>query len=508
MKRQKILVIVLAVLFALMLAAYFAVIRPVFGEKDGGDVTDVPETESGESLGTSNRFFMFQSLSREDIASVEVDNKYGGFTFYKDSEGKFKIKGYDNVTYDEKLFASLLNVSAYTLSKTKVGSNLSDEKLGEYGLTEPQASWTVTSGSGESFRVFVGDKLLTGGGYYCMFEGRASVYVLGIDVEETVLVPIEIYVTPVLCAGISKDDYYKTDKFTVYKDGQELLRIRLQDKDKQRNPDALAENVMDYPTAYYPNSTLYYEIIYSYMSFTADSCYKLGAGAEDIAAVGLSEPAHRITFEYNRASYVLAFSEKTDDGYYYAVSNLYPNVIGKVSADKLYYLEYDLIDWIDSYVFQQYITNLSSLTVKGPGTDVTFALAHGTDEKGNAVLKVSAPGVGTLSQEQTANFRQYYKSFLAIAIQDYYYSDEYCKLSREEMEALAADEANAFLTVSYTTNSGDTGTLGFYRYSTRHSLVTVNGVGEFYVLTDIVQKIENDTLRVLNGETVTAFDKN
>ena len=76
------------------------------------------------------------------------------------------------------------------------------------------------------------------------------------------------------------------------------------------------------------------------------------------------------------------------------------------------------------------------------------------------------------------------------------------------MEALAADEANAFLTVSYTTNSGDTGTLGFYRYSTRHSLVTVNGVGEFYVLTDIVQKIENDTLRVLNGETVTAFDKN
>ena len=155
MKRQKILVIVLAVLFALMLAAYFAVIRPVFGEKDGGDVTDVPETESGESLGTSNRFFMFRSLSREDIASVEVDNKYGGFTFYKDSEGKFKIKGYDNVTYDEKLFASLLNVSAYTLSKTKVGSNLSDEKLGEYGLTEPQASWTVTSGSGESFRVFV-----------------------------------------------------------------------------------------------------------------------------------------------------------------------------------------------------------------------------------------------------------------------------------------------------------------------------------------------------------------
>ena len=36
----------------------------------------------------------------------------------------------------------------------------------------------------------------------------------------------------------------------------------------------------------------------------------------------------------------------------------------------------------------------------------------------------------------------------------------------------------------------------------------VNGVGEFYVLTDLVKKIENDTERILKGETVTAFDKN
>ncbi|KAA5651648.1 DUF4340 domain-containing protein, partial [Pseudomonas aeruginosa] len=60
---------------------------------------------------------------------------------------------------------------------------MSDEALDEYGLKEPQASWTVQSKSGKAYRVYVGDRLLTGGGYYCMFEGRRSVYVLGTEIE-------------------------------------------------------------------------------------------------------------------------------------------------------------------------------------------------------------------------------------------------------------------------------------------------------------------------------------
>ena len=76
------------------------------------------------------------------------------------------------------------------------------------------------------------------------------------------------------------------------------------------------------------------------------------------------------------------------------------------------------------------------------------------------------------------------------------------------MEEYIKDKNNEYLTFEYTTLSGDTTTIAFYQYSTRHSLVTINGVGEFYVLTDLVKKIENDTVRILNGETVTAFDKN
>ena len=508
MKRQNILLIVFAVLLAAAACAYFFVIRPAVADTGDADTAEPAETEPGENLSSSGSIFMFAGMSREDVEYIKVDNAYGTFKFTASgTDGTdFVIDGYDNVPYDKNLFASLLNVATYTLSKTKVGSSLSDAKLEEYGLTEPQASWTVLSKSGQAYRVFVGDRLLTGGGYYCMVEGRRSVYVLGTEVADTVLVPIESYVTPVVCAGISKDDYYTTDNFTVFKNGELLLRMKLKDKKDQINKNALAENIMVYPTAYIPDSTLYYDIIYSYMGLYADSCYKLGASDADFAAVGLDDPAHVITFDYKGYEFEIFFSARDGEGNYYMYNNMYPNVIGKCGGDTYDYLEYDLIDWIDPYLFQQYITNLSEISVGFSGKTTNFKLYHGTDDSGNATLAVSADGE-MLSQSAADNFRQYYKTLLAFTAQGYCKDDEFCTLGEDELASLAADTDAADLTFSYTTLSGETTVFRFYRYSTRHSLITVNGVGEFYTLTDLVKKIESDTGRLLGGEDIIAYDK-
>ncbi len=505
MKRQKILIIVLLSLFVLLLVGYFFVIRPLTEPEE--IETEAPETEAGEALGSGDRFFLFGSLSRSDIAQIEVENEYGTFAFYQAEQNKFKIKGYDAVPYSENLFAALVNVSSYTLSKTKVGNNLSDEKIAEYGLDQPVARWTVTSNGGDKFTVLVGDRLLTGGGYYCMLEGRRSVYVLGTEVADTVLVPIENYVTPVLTTGISQKNYYQVNHFTVYQDGDMLLRIRLKDKKDQNNPEALAENIMDYPTSYYPNSNMYYEIIFAYLELRAKSCYKLGAAAEDFAAVGLDQPAHEIVFEYEGQTFRLTFSARTEDGTYYVCSSLYPNVIGVCSAEDHAYLEYSLIDWIDPYVYQEYITNIRQLSVSTDTVQASFRLTHDKDANDKPILNVTVNEKEGLREDYIPSFREYYKSLLAVSIQDYYSADIYATMTQAEMEAYAADPANAYMTFTAKTLSGEETVYRFYPYSTRHSLVTVDGVGEFYVLTDLVKKIENDTLRILNGEEVTAFEK-
>ncbi len=504
MKRQNILIAVFAALLVLASVSYFIFIRPLTVADSEAEETEPVETEEGESVSVNGRLFMFAHLTRDEIDSIKVDNEYGSFTFNNTDNG-YVIKGHETVAYSQELLATLINVTSNTLSKSKVGSSLSDEKIAEYGLDEPKASWTVTDKKGNVYKILVGDRLLTGGGYYCMPEGRRSVYVLGTEIYDTVLCPIEDYVTPVLVAGISKDDYYVCDNFTVYHDEEMMMRIRLLDKKDQRNPDALAENIMDYPTAYYPNSTEYYEVIYAYMNLTASSCYKLGATAEDMTATGLSNPAHRITLDYKNIQYELCFSEKRD-GIYYAYSNLYPDVIGICDAEKFEYLEYELIDWIDEYIFQQYITNISDIKISTNNVAADFKLSHSISDDDKEVLHVNANG-SEIPESMCDNFRQYYKSLLSIAIGGYCKDDEFCPLSEEELEALALDTDSAYLTFEYTTLANKTTTLRFYPYSARRSLMTVNGVGEFYVLTDLIKKIENDTVKVLNGETVTAHDK-
>ncbi len=506
MRRQKILLISLAVVFCLFIVGYIFIVRPMVTETAPQTETEAPETEPGEAL-LSDRFFMFQSISSEDIKKISVENEHGSFAFVRGNSGSLVIEGFEGVPCDEELVATLTSLTTFTLAKTKVLSSATDEKLEEYGLLEPKASWTVTTNGGESHKVFVGDRLITGGGYYCMYEGRRSVYVLETDVETTVLCPVENYVSPVLCTVVEQEDFYMIEDYTVYKGKDPLFSIRLVDEDEKINKDALAEVIMDYPTAYYPNSSYYYEVIYQYMGLMGESCYKLGVTDEDLVALGLNEPAHTVTFEYHDEKYTMFFSEQNSEGKYYAFTSMYPEFILTVDASAVEYLEFDLIDWIEDGMFRHYITNLSEITVESGDTEATFELIHSLSDDGTAeVLDVVANG-RRLSEDEVANFRQYYKSFLAIMMEDYILDDEYCKMTAEELEAYYEDEDNVYLTFSFKTLEGKETVMKFYRYSTRHSAATINGVGEFYVVTDLITKIANDTGKVLRGETVTAFDK-
>lgn len=508
MKRQRNLMIVCAVLFVVLLLAYFLVIAPYIKANAPQDETATPETEAGEILGYSDRIYIFRSIAVNEIKNITVQNEKGEYSFVSSGDGKFYIKNYKSIPYDEELFATLQTVTTSTLSKAKVISGASDKKLDEYGLLKPQATWVVETTAGEFFKVYVGDELLTGGGYYCMFEGRpGSVYVLSEDIGKTVLQPIEGYVTPVICAGISQEDYYKVDKFTVYKNGEKQFRIRLVDKDKQVNAEALAENIMDYPTSYYPNSQLYYDIIYQFMGLVADSCYDISATDEEKAAIGMDDPANVITFEYNGVHYELYFSELRDDGTYYAESNMFPGVIGICSTETVNFLEKRLIDWVDKLAFQQYITNISTLSIKSHKVNADFVLTQGIAEGDQTVpIYVNANGVD-LGADGVANFRQFYKTLLSVTITDYCVDDEYCKMTAEELSAYVADKSNAGLILTYKTLDGETSEIGFYPYSTRHSCITVDGVGEFYVSTDYMNKVINDTIRLLNGEPIDANGK-
>lgn len=500
--KQKKLLIVCVAVFALLLVAYLAVIRPMVNTPDDEVQTEPQDTVAGEVLSSGGRYFMFPQIQRATMQSVSVTNQYGTYEFCRDTNGDFQIKGYEGTPFDSTLFSSLVTSAGYTLAKQKVADNASEAQLAEYGLTEPQACWTVTTTTGESYTVHIGYDLLTGGGYYCMLDGRRSVYVLDSAIADTMLVPVEALCSPVFIAGISQNDYYTIDNITMLKGGEPFCKVSILDPALQQNPQAMVEYKMEYPAGYYPNESMILELVSGFTSVTGTSVAKLGPTEEDAVRYGLTSPAYTLAFEYQDVPVLLFFSEKQQDGTYYVQSTLFPHVISVVDAASVPYLEYELIEWIEAFPFQQWIVSLSKMKVVGSGADVEFTLTHGVDDNGNATLSVTADNGKVIPNEEVNNFRQFYKTMLTVEIRDY------VPLSAEEIAALAV-EKNCILTVTLTDLAGKETVYKFYPYSStgRRSLITVNGSGEFYVDTDIAKKIASDANKVLDDLDVDAYAK-
>ena len=84
---------------------------------------------------------------------------------------------------------------------------------------------------------------------------------------------------------------------------------------------------------------------------------------------------------------------------------------------------------------------------------------------------------------------------------------EYTPLTDEEKAALVSDPSKLMLTFSYTTTSGEVSEYKFYQYSTRRAFVTLNGDGEFYTYVDMIEKVINDTEKVLVGMDINSYGK-
>lgn len=504
-KGRKVLIVILALLIAVLAVLYFAVVRPLINET----VEKEPvETEAGEAVGSSDRIFLFPKLSRDDISSIAVENSHGGYTFRRDETDSFCIDQYESMSYKEDLLASLIDTCANTLSKVKVMSSAPDERLSEYGLDNPTAKWTVTERSGKQHTVLVGKTLLTGGGYYCMYEGRRSVYVLSSDVGETVLAPVENLLTPYIMAGVSKDDYYTITDFRVYKNMELMMKIDRVAKEDQKSAESLAEHIVSYPGQYSPDTELFYNILMGFAALQGESIADAtpdGAG-NAWSLYGLDKPDTAVSFKYNKKTYEIYFSEKHESNegdYYYASSNMFPTLVVKCSADDFAYVDYGLMNWISTYFLQTYITSVDSMHVVAGDTDVTFGLTHGRDEKNNATLKVETSDGHVISDaDGVLNFRQYYKALLSFQVIDY------LPMTEDQIDALITDESKRSLMLEFNLTNGKTLKYEFFPYSTRRSAVSINGSAEFYVYSDLVEKVISDTGKAITGEPIEAWGKN
>ena len=498
MKKRVILISALLVLVIAAAVAYSQWIKP-FVEYDEGEGTVEVETQEGETLGTQLRYQIFPQITREMLDSIKVDNEYGSFEFYK-SNGELVLRGSDGTAINAQTLSELVVAAGYPLARLKVASDA--EKYEEYGLLDPICTWTITATDGRSHTLRVGHKVLTDEGYYVSMDGRDAVYVLGTSLEKPLLSPASVFVTPVVIAVGSQNDYYTIDKLSIFHGDEPFVAFGQIDKENMMNPDAIAEMRMFYPAMYASRDENVWNLCMQMTGLSGDYTEAIGADDALYAKYGLLDPAYTVSFEYSSRQYVILISEKQEDGGYFATSNFNPTVISHVPEDTFEFLEYDLFKWVSPYVFGHYITQIANLTSQYGDGKVSVDLTHFGDGTGNGGLTLRCSERDLTSDEDVLNFRMFYRTLISVEMIDY------TPLSEAERKELTSDEANRLYWFSYKTLGGSETKVEFWPYSTRRCLVTINGEGEFYVLIDRVEKLISDIQKLISGETIDSFAKN
>lgn len=536
-KKRTISLIVTASLFVLLLVVYLAAILPL-SKTDVDTSSEQIVLESWEEIGLGNTLLMSKRADRVDIESIYVENEHGEYTFKRKtttSGETFVLDGFEQVEYSSMAFSSLVVTTGVPTASGRVTESATEEDLARFGLDEPQAKWKVTTVRGESYEVAVGNKMITGEGYYAMrSEYPTHVYILSTTVEDSVLQPVESILNPILCAGINTNNYTTADDFKLSFDGVSVVEIRQRDKSEFYNPDAQVETQLTYPGSYKTDDTFFLGVIsildtYNVESsetastdesFEAMEAVYLGDDPEQLRKYGLNDYYYNLSFTVKAEvgssieyTYDLKISDLQEDGYYYAVSNHYDYKLimkcPKAMFDWLTLKSYengepkvDLINWIDEDPIMLNIAYVDSIMLDIPDLTINYSLVHGTDADGNATLEIKADNGFEMSNHDVYIFRNYYKVMLGVK----FMADG--DLSDADIERITSDESKHLATIRFTMKDGTVNEYKFYRDTTRRALMTANGDGEFYVLADWIEKLISDTDRLLAGLEIDATTKN
>jgi len=518
LKKRNLAILVLAVVFVALAAVYFAVIRPLVSVAEDDSVS--LDLMDGESAITNKltTFYIFDPISRDAISSIEVENEFGGYTL-KRSTTDFYLDGLKGLPIDDNLLASLIVTAGTPIAMMRVAQGIENDTnaLAEYGLDEPQASWTLTKTDGTTYTVDVGDELLTEGGYYVRYRGRDAVYIMSLTLADTILKPAEGLLTPILLDGLTESNYYLITGLTVYRDEEPLVSVA-----RNANSESLILKLI-YPrpenntssSFYELDEDWYFEVIYTFIDLSGTEVVATAPTDEVMEQYGLADPKYIVVIEAGSNEVDLAISDVQEDGYQYAMSSMYGfGTVVRVEPSTFAWLRADVFKWIETMPFYVYITSVSRLTVKGgEGSDVDldFTLKHSTDDEGKAMLEVTENNSGKIfPNEDVSGFRNYYLTLMNITNQ------EYATLSEEDKALLVSDDSQLVMTMTYENTSGEVFEYKFYRYyenSTGHLsggklFVTVNGVGEFYTTNDLVEKALSDANRLMDGLDIDSYGHN
>ncbi|MBE6605618.1 MAG: DUF4340 domain-containing protein [Ruminococcaceae bacterium] len=487
-RRQARILLIVFLIAMISLFAYLFVIKPIV-EKTEEIPEELPVLLDGEVLGPQNRILIMEYLKKDDIASVDVHNEHGDFGFeYNEEDDAFYLKGNKSAAYSKEVFQNLLSAAGYTLAMERITDYT--ENFSEYGLSElDNPAWYILTGrNGTSHKLYIGDPLPSGAGYYVRYDGRDAVYVLDYTISETLLAPIEAIIAPTLAFPAGQSGYYMLDNFALKKDGEIAIALEYLDEETRKASGIATMHRFIYPEEYVPSDTSYLEVFAHFADYTGISTLVYQPDIDDIKKYGLEKPKYDLYFEVMGMPNNIIFSEKNENGNYYAYSPVF-DIISEVEASKADWLEWGLLNWIERPLLQVSIFNIDEISIESEKADYRFVLE--SDEAG---VKSVYEAISQRDITDIDNFKKFYQTILMTNLQDY------AELTEDKTASL--EEEGPYMTMTVKMKDNTSKVYKFYPYETRRAYYTTNGVGDFYIIRDRMVKIIDDAAKVVAGETV------
>ena len=443
------------------------------------EIIAVVDTEGNEVIGFNQRLLMFPHTEKKYIRQLDVYNQNGSFTFVRmnpdtgkiDDSADFIIKSSPLTVYDQELFASLYVSAGYTLTTRKIQDPIKDDngEFSEYGLVAERrvreitdengefvldsqggytyeeydyvpAYYVLTDTSGNKHKVIVGDKMVTGGGYYVQYVDmsgetevkRDAVYVLSADIGDTLLAPVEDFVTPSITYPMTMNTYFDVEKFVVLKKdttaendykavvGFDYIDLAVRENTMEVNIPYVF--LKDFELAGYmasnDNINACLQALYQpsfvevkKLSPTIDDLVKYGIAFED----GVDEegekkydllPEYSISFNYDALddkgnvietiNNFIYISAPNEAGNYYVYTDIYStkdsgaqkelmyslDMVVEVAGHSLEFLNWDRYDWINASYVNLNIAYCDKITINDhtTGYNATFDLDNSASD--------------------------------------------------------------------------------------------------------------------------------
>ncbi len=248
MKTEKLLFTVLLLLSLFLLLGTVAVAIPLALTGDGGDTS----TEGGQPEETDYEYkvlygpYRRQTPARDESGALDFRKNIKSIAVHSE-KGDYSLVHPKNTDGAENYLSFLLRKDGETLTEVAVGDEAVSEavaafgsliarlvtkddapaRYAEYGIADSQspAYFEITlygrtlAETGDTLRVYIGNKTADGNGYYLRMDGTDAIYVSRSPTAgELVLGGMEYFVSPVLMPTLSEVNYYLAQNVGIYRE--------------------------------------------------------------------------------------------------------------------------------------------------------------------------------------------------------------------------------------------------------------------------------------------------